>query len=390
MPTVVVEPELRTLPEPPPLLRAAIDGAVRRWRFVAIMTLGSFVVGVPLAWRMPSWFQAGVRMVPTPSRQLPVKLPGFEQLDGATPDDTTGPGGYDGAAELGRLLSILHSRTVTDDTIRRFDLLGAYHGRSIEDLRELFWNRLASTNLVTKEGYVELIIEDTNAARAAQIANYMAGAANKVTRRISTAAAQQERTFLEHRLDEARRQLETAAQAFRDFQEQHKVVNIDVQADGVMSTMLRLKEQLINEEIELRRLKGFASRDEPSVEQSRRRVRALRDQIAKLEESAGQEDFFTKLEEVPALKQEGDRLARDLKLKTSVYELLLREYEMAKLAEVRDTRTFELLDAAVVATRKVRPSRSLAALGVGLIGFLLSFTVAAACGAWPVLRGYRA
>src|SRR5438105_2634333 len=89
----------------------------------------------------------------------------------------------------------------------------------------------------------------------------------------------------------------TAAQAFRDFQEQHKVVNIDVQADGVIATMLRLKEQLISEELELRRLRSFASSDEPSVETSRRRVRALRDEIGKLEASAsGVEDFFTKLE----------------------------------------------------------------------------------------------
>src|SRR5207237_9111416 len=126
---------------------------VRGWRFLAVATMGAVLVGVPIAMRMPSWFQAGVRMVPTPSRQLPVKLPGFERIDGATPDDTTGPGGYDGASELGRLLSILHSRSLTDDTIRHFDLQHAYRSKSIEDTRELFWNRLAATNLVAKEGY---------------------------------------------------------------------------------------------------------------------------------------------------------------------------------------------------------------------------------------------
>ena len=387
MPTSATELSIDRIAERPALLGVGFREGVRRWRWIAGTTVVFGLIGVPVAMRVPLWFAAGVRMVPTPSRHHDSKLPGFEPVEGATPDDISGPGGAEGAAELGRLLSVLHSRSLTDDTIRKFDLMKVYGAKNIEDMRDLFWNRLATANLVAKEGYVELSLEDQSPARSAAIANYMAQGANLITRRISSSAASQERGFLEQRLEEARLELEQAAEAYRDFQQKNKVVNIDVQADGVMATTMRLNEQLIAEQLELNRLRGFSSKDEPATVVSRRRVRALRAQIAQLQGQLGSHsDFFTRLEAVPELRQEGDRLAREVKVKTGVHELLLREHELAKLAEVRDTRSFEVLDPAVVATRKSRPSRSLVVIGFALLGFGLAFGVALGKGMWPHLR----
>ena len=380
--------------EQPPLFAEALDGALRRWRMLLLGLAIGCVVGVPVALLMPMWFQAGVRMIPAPRRQLPPRMPGFEPLEGATPEDITGPGGADGAGELGRLLSILHSRSLTDEAITHFDLLKVYSAKNIEDMRELFWNRLAITSLVPKEGYVELIYEDTDPRRASELANFMAATANNITRKLSSAAASQERQFLEHRVGEARTAMEAAAQTFREFQEKQKLVSIDVQADAVIGTMLRLKEQLIDQELELSRLRGFSSAEEPAAAQTRHHVQNLRGQIERLEESPAlaepvqspTPDYFTHLDQVPALRQQSERLARDLKLKTSIYELLVRQYEVAKLAEVRDTRSFEVLDSAVQPTRKSRPSRALVVAAAAMLGLLAAFGALAGKTIWQRLR----
>ena len=381
-------PAILEVPPPPPLLRVAFDEVVRTRRWILGGLLAGALLGLPIALATPLWFQAGVRMIPTPARNMAPKVPGFEPLEGATPEDISGPGGAQGAAELGRLLSILHSRSLTDDTIAQFHLMDVYRTHTIEDMRDLFWNRLAASALVAKEGYVDLVFEDQDPSRAAAVANYMAGEANRITRRMSSAAAAQEREFLEHRLGEARQQMEVAAQAFREFSEQNKLVNIDVQADGVMSMLLRLKEQLVSQEIELRRLRSFSSEDEPATTAARRQVRALRAQIEDLQKTVlgGTADFFTRLERVPVLRQESDRLSRDLKLKSGIYEMLLRQFEMARLAEVRDTRSFELLDSAVVPTKKSRPSRGLVAAGVALAVALLVAAAMATRAMWRQSR----
>lgn len=387
----LAELEVRLPPNPPPLLRVVLDGGLRRWRWLLLATLLGAALGVPVALSLPLWFRAGVRMIPEPSRALPSKMPGFEPLDGATPEDVSGPGGAEGAIELGRLLSILHSRTLTDDTIRHFDLMRIYGAKHIEDMRDQFWNRIAAANLVPKEGYVDLQFEDQSPERAAAVANYMARQANQIMGKLSSAAAAQERSFLEHRLGDARSAMETAAQTFRDFQERHKLVDLTVQADGVMSMLLRLKEQLVNQELELHRLRGYASDREPTLQQAQRQVDSLRGQIAQLEgeRSAPSTDYFTRLETVPELRQESERLQRDLKLKNGVYELLLHQYEMAKLAEVRDTRSFEVLDAAVVPTKKSRPSRGVVVATGALCGLLLAFGASALLELWPRLRALR-
>lgn len=390
MPTSAGEPipvsPFATAEPEAPLLRVAACGARRRWRLIALVTLVAGVAGVPVALSMTRWYAATVRLVPTPSRHHEPRLPGFEPIEGATPEDVTGPGGAQGGAELGRLLSILHSRTLADAMIEKFDLARVYGVPSLDAARGLFWNRLAAASLVAKEGFVELSVEDPDPRRAAAIANEMAEGANRVMRRLSSSAATAERTFLERRLDGAREAMQRSAEALSEFQRRHRVINVEAQASGVIATVLRLRGQLIDEELERDRLVAFASRAEPAVRAAERRIAALKREIARLEGPAASPDFLTRLSAVPSLRTQAERLAEDLKEKRSVYALLLRECELARLAEVRDTRTFEVLDPAVPPARKSRPSGLLVVLATALGGFVLAFALAGARSAWPVLR----
>jgi capsule polysaccharide export protein KpsE/RkpR len=330
-------------------------------------------------------------MIPAPTRKLGPAVAIMDPPAGVVPDDANGVGGADGAAELGRLMSIFHSRSLTDDTIRHFGLDAVYHHKSMEDARDQFWNRLATSQLQAKEGFVEMTVEDRSSQRAAAIANYMAAQANEVMRRISTSAASQERAFLEHRLDEVRLELAQSEEQFTRFQRKNKLINLDEQSHAVLTTMLGLKERLVNQELELRRLSGFASPTEPAAVRSAHEIKDLRQKLDELQRpDEGNADVFTRLDAIPDLRLKGERLLRDLKTKTSVYELLVREYEVAKLTEVRDTQSYEILDAAVVPTKKSRPSRTWAVIGFALFGFGMAFCGGAAAGAWPVLKRYRA
>ena len=381
---VVIEPEKSLRLDEQPLLLVALDSALRRWRWVAVATFLAGAIGVPMSLRMPPWYIATVRLMPAPSRH---GAAGGAYDFAAGSSDPAVPGGAEGQGELGRLLSLLRSRSLTDDTIRHFNLMAAFRARNLDDMREFFWGRLAVSALQVKEGYVELSIEDLDPQRAAAIANFMATHANELSRRFTSAAAREQREFLEHRIDDLRRAVDLAADEYRAFQEQNKLVNIEEQADAVIATMMRLKEQLIQRELDLRKVRSFASDEEPATIVARRQVRDLREKLEDLESAPTESpDFFTRLEMVPGLRVESERLARDLRVKSALYESLVKDYETAKLAEVRDTRTFAVLDAAVAPTRKSRPNRLLAAVGVGLGGFALSFGAMAGLGVAHALR----
>jgi tyrosine-protein kinase Etk/Wzc len=51
-------------------------------------------------------------------------------------------------------------------------------------------------------------------------------------------------------------------------------------------------------------------------------------------------------------------LSRDAKIKEMLYELLTREYEVAKIEEAKSMPTIQVLDSAVVPEKKCRPKRA--------------------------------
>jgi uncharacterized protein involved in exopolysaccharide biosynthesis len=73
------------------------------------------------------------------------------------------------------------------------------------------------------------------------------------------------------------------------------------------------------------------------------------------------------------------RALRDLYIQEKLYEELSRQLETARLEEVRDTPSVEVLDRAVVPDRHTRPRRGLMAVAGAFLGFSLSF-------AWVVYR----
>ena len=79
----------------------------------------------------------------------------------------------------------------------------------------------------------------------------------------------------------------------------------------------------------------------------------------------------------PLLAFEASRLERDVQVRQEVYLTLTREYEQARIAEVRDTPVLTIIDNAIAPERKSFPRRLLVLLGCLILG-----TVASACYAY--------
>jgi len=75
---------------------------------------------------------------------------------------------------------------------------------------------------------------------------------------------------------------------------------------------------------------------------------------------------------VPALALEFGRLTRDLKVQETLYALLMSQYEQAKIAEARDTPTVQVLDPAIPAERKSRPSIRLNVFIAGILSLMIA------------------
>ena len=65
---------------------------------------------------------------------------------------------------------------------------------------------------------------------------------------------------------------------------------------------------------------------------------------------------------------------RDVKYFETIFDLLARQYEVAKVDEARQGATVQVVDLAIVPDRKTSPQRTLIVLGALILGLLLGVT----------------
>jgi len=78
------------------------------------------------------------------------------------------------------------------------------------------------------------------------------------------------------------------------------------------------------------------------------------------------------MSEAPELGLAYARLMRDLKIQETIFEMLKKQYEQAKIQEMRDTPTVQVLDVAGVPEIKSRPRRTAFAAMAGMMSFGLT------------------
>lgn len=349
---------------------------VRRWRSIAVFAVLGFAAAAAYALSAAEWFEARLSVVPpTPSRDtaamaLAAKLPGL---------DPTG-------ADSKRIEAVLTSRSVADDVIEKFKLQDRYGAAHIEDVRVALAKHCA-TDVDKKSGVVGLVCEDTDPAIARDMAAYFGEVGNKVFGRVSTSSAHAEAQFLAAQLGAARKDVDDASRTLRDFQEQHKVIDLPEQTKAVISAMASMKGELISKQLQLSYVGGFAGPGESSVVQLRQQIAVLEGKLDQLEAahhaaagsgSGSGGDFFPNAMNVPGLRFELEQLMRDEKVKETVFALLTQRYEIAKLDAARDTPSFQILDHPTLPTLRSRPARRKIAVVGGFAGALLGL-------AWVVI-----
>lgn len=341
---------------------------VRRWRSIAVFAAVGFAVAAAYALVATEWFEARLSVVPATSSRdtaamvLAAKLPG---LDATSTDNK-------------RIEAVLGSQSVADEVIEKFKLQERYGSTHIEEVRAALAAH-CKTDLDKKSGVVGLICEDTDPASARDMAAYFGEVGNRVFGRISTSSAHDEAQFLAAQVASARKNVDYASRALRDFQERHKIIDLPEQAKAVISAMASMKGELISKQLELSYLSGFAGRGESSVIQLQQQIAVLERKLDQLEAAhhtpepapaaagAGTGtggEFFPSAMNVPGLRFELEELLRDQTIKETVFALLTQRYEIAKVDAARDTASFQILDHPTLPTRRSRPlRRKIAAFG---------------------------
>lgn len=233
---------------------------------------------------------------------------------------------------------------------------------------------------VENEGIVVVNVEADDPELAADIANMMVRSLDHFKKEMRSQQGRDFSRFLEQRIAVVDSSLKEAADRLLRFQKEHGAIALDVQSEALIKNLAEQTATLTAAEIELEILKRQLSPDHPRVVSQRIRVEEMRQGLRKIEQGTETEDdsllmaLEIPLSEVPDLSFKLAILTRDVEIYETTYELLLKQYEMARLQERRDTPTISVLDWARPIRDPVWPNKRLIVITAFVLSLLIFST----------------
>jgi capsule polysaccharide export protein KpsE/RkpR len=273
-------------------------------------------------------------------------------------------------------VALMQSTTIANRLLERFDLQRVYgEPLAVDARKQLEANTRLSVG--TKDGLLYIEVDDHDPQRAADIANQYVEELRRLTSVLAVSEAQQRRLFFEQQLKSARDELDRAQQALQasGFNQGALRAEPRVAAEGYA----RLKAELAASEVQLQGLRGRLADTTPEVQQLLAIQQALRAQLARMEqvsEVSKAPDYVTKY--------------REFSYREKLFELIARQFEVAKVDESREGALIQVLDTATAPERKSKPKRALTAAASALVALLLLVLVIVMRRSWQrVGQGLR-
>src|SRR6185437_8967246 len=233
------------------------------------------------------------------------------------------------------------------------------HKRFRSDARHEFEN-YARVDGSGKDGLIRISIEDRDAKRAAELANGYVDQFRSLSEHMAITEASQRRLFFQQQLEEAKENLANAEEALKQTEQKTGLIQVDAQARALIES-----------------LKTFATGENSQLIQSQKELDALRAQLAKLSGSKDlDEGLIIPKGQVPTAGLDYVRKLRDVKYYETVFNILARQFEIAKVDEAKQGSLIQVVDVATIPDKRSFPNRTLIVLGSVLAGFFVGIVVA--------------
>jgi uncharacterized protein involved in exopolysaccharide biosynthesis len=279
-------------------------------------------------------------------------------------------------------MEALHSRTVEDRLVNRFDLRRVYWVRYMEQAR----NDLEDNTSVSedhKSGVITVSVSDRSRERSAALAQAYVEELNRLMSQVSTSSARRERVFIEQRLVTVKQDLHRAAEEFSLFASQNTTLDVPSQTKAMVEAGADLQGNLMAAQSELEGLEQIYTPSNVRVRSLRARVDELRRQLGEMagakpsasgaaaggassadaaigkQTSSNQDSdmIYPSIRKLPLVAVRWAELYQQAKIQETVYQLLTQEYELAKVQEAKDIPTAKVMDEAALPERKAFPPR---------------------------------
>lgn len=271
-------------------------------------------------------------------------------------------------------VAMLQSRAVADRLIARFKLQAYFEEKTLTDTRKKLQDltKIASG----KDGLISISVEDHSPKLAADLANAYVEELRRLSKTLAVTEAAQRRQFFEGQLQKNKQALADAEIGMKQLQQKTGVLQLEAQGKATVEALASLRAQIASRQVQLSAMKNFATEQNPDVQRVRAELDGLQTQLHQLTRGGNDDDVVVSRSRLPDVGVEYVRKMRELKYQEVLFELLSKQYELAKMDEAKDGASIQVLDAAIEPERKSKPKRALLLMLAAVGGFFLACILA--------------
>jgi uncharacterized protein involved in exopolysaccharide biosynthesis len=345
---------------------------------IVLSFAGCFAVGsIVISLLLPKTYTATVTLVPPQQSTSAGALALASQLGslGGMAALTGGALGIKNPNDM--YVAMLKSRTVEDGMIQRFGLMQEYHERYLSNARKALESRTKIEGN-GKDGLIHISIEDRDPNRAAELANGYVDQFRNLSEHLAITEASQRRLFFGQQLEAAKDNLAKAEESMKQTEQKTGMIQFNGQAGALIQSAVALRAQITAKEVEIQSLRTFATDQNSRLVQAQKELESLQAQLAKLGGNASSADsgMLIPKGQVPQAGLEYLRKERDVKYYETIFGLLARQYEAAKVDEAKQGALIQVLDPAVPPDHRSSPRRTIIVIVATVAGFFLGIFVA--------------
>jgi uncharacterized protein involved in exopolysaccharide biosynthesis len=178
--------------------------------------------------------------------------------------------------------------------------------------------------------------------------------------------------FFEQQLAQAKDNLANAEEDLKKTGLKTGLIQLDSQTRATIELVAELRGEIAAKEVQINAMRSFATGENPELQMAEQQLAGLRSQELKM--GAASEGATNALIPKGSMQEAGIeyiRKLRDVKYFETVFDLLARQYEIAKVDEARQGTTVQVVDRAIIPDRRSSPQRTLIVLATAALGLFL-------------------
>jgi capsule polysaccharide export protein KpsE/RkpR len=262
------------------------------------------------------------------------------------------------------LVEIFKSRTFSERIIERFNLKSYYDKKDSEKITKAFFKDIwiepdftdeKRSSLLRKQQspLIKINVKNQDAQKAADIANGIVEELKIFINNLAITEASKKRLFFEEQLKHANEALIKSEDDMKAFQQNTGLLTAETQTEMSIKKMAELQAQITAKEIELQVMSSYTTASNPDMQKVVELIKILKKELAKLETSERHgKDLMIPAGSMPSLGLDYKRKFRQLKFDETLYDILVKQYEMAKVEEARDPILIQVIDKAIPPEKK--------------------------------------